>query len=37
MDADSDDAAHSFRDDGAHHSDLIPPTSDVSVGCFYWG
>jgi len=25
FDADSDDAAHPFRSDRAHHSDLMPP------------
>ena len=30
--ADSDDAAHRFRDDRAHHSEMMPPTRRVVVG-----
>jgi hypothetical protein len=32
MIADSDDAAHRFRDDRAHHSEMMPPTRRVVVG-----
>jgi len=30
--ADSDDAAHLFRDDRAHHSEMMPPIRGVFVG-----
>jgi hypothetical protein len=30
--ADSDDAAHLFRDDRAHHSEMMPPIGGVFVG-----
>jgi len=29
--ADSDDAAHPFRDDGVHYSEMMPPTSWSSL------
>jgi hypothetical protein len=31
-DADSDDAAHPFRDDRAHHCEMMPPIRGVVVG-----
>lgn len=30
--ADSDDAAHLFRDDRAHHSEMMPPIGGAFVG-----
>jgi hypothetical protein len=32
MTADSDDAAHPFRDDRAHHCEMMPPIRGVVVG-----
>jgi hypothetical protein len=32
LSADSDDAAHLFRDDRAHHSEMMPPIRGVFVG-----